>query len=393
MSGSEDSSRVDWTAERPAWDVDACEDATAFVRRRIDENLDRYADAFPTNASEDLRYGVTDEEDWTPSFWTGMLWLAYELTGDEQYRTTAQRHVELFESRLREGRDVTNHDLGFVYTLSCVAAYRLMGDEIARGIAVEAAKRLTERFHDAPGILQCWGDPADPGDHYGRMIVDTMMNLPLLYWASETTGEPRFREIATSHARRTAEHLVRDDGSTFHTFRMDPETGEPLGGSTHQGYADDSCWSRGQAWTIYGLALSARYTGDEAFVEHAKPVADYYLEHLADDHVPHWDFDVVGEDDQRDSSAGAIAACGLAELARQLPLAAPRRRRYENAALETLRSLAADYTTEGLDSNGVLAHGVYSKPGGDGVGECCLWGDYFYLEGLVRAGRNWNPYW
>ena len=208
----------------------------------------------------------------------------------------------------------------------------------------------------------------------------------------ERTGAERYREVAATHARRSADHLVRDDGSTFHTYRFDTETGEPLRGETRQGYADDSCWTRGQAWAIYGFALVYGYTGDTAFRAVAREVADYYLKRVPEDHVPPWDFDAPAEDAIRDSSAAAIAACGLLELADAVPASDPDRQRYENAALATLGSLAENYTTEGMDSNGILhsATGNKNKRGGE---ECCLWGDYFYTEGLVRASADWEPYW
>lgn len=263
------------------------------------------------------------------SFWTGMLWLAYERTGDPLYRDVAKQQIETFQRRLREGNTST-HELGFLYTLSGVAATELTGSALGRRVAIDAADRLTDRYLVRPGIVQAWGSigvaESDWGEWVqGRTIVDTTMSLPLLYWAAETTGRQRYRDLASTHARTASEYLIRDDGSTYHTFGFDPATGDPVGGETHQGFADDSCWSRGQAWTIYGFALAYGYTGDEQFREAAVDVADYYLDSLPADVVPAWDFD-AGED-QRDSSAAAIAACGLAELSEQLPLAAPQRHR------------------------------------------------------------------
>ena len=366
----------------------ALDDATD----RVGDNLDTFYDRFPEPASDDLVYGATSNADgWTTSFWTGLCWLAGEVTGQRRFHDAASAQVGTFR-RLETGETDT-HDLGFLYSLSTVADHRLTGREPSRVAAVRAADLLADRFHPAPGLIQAWGPTDDPDAWtHGRMIVDTMMNLPLLFWASEATGDPRYADIAGTHARTNAAHVVRPDGSTFHTFACDAETGEPLGGETHQGCADDSCWARGQAWAIYGYALAADYAGEPAYADLAAKLANYYLSHVADDHVPRWDFDAPENDAVRDSSAAAIAACGFAHLARVLPAADERAGEYRNAALATLGSLTDDYRA-GADSNGLLTDGAYNRPKGD-YDECTIWGDYFYTEGLVRATRAaWEPYW
>ena len=378
--------------------TDTIEDTLGFVLERIDGLLDAFdVQEFPGPASEELVYEpVANDHGWTTSFWTGMLWLAYEATGEERYREVAQSHLESFSTRLEQDHHLDHHDLGFLYTLSGVAGHKLTGNREFREMALKAADRLTGRYRPEPGVVQAWGDISNPEERPwadGRIIADTMLNLPLLYWADETTDRTHYGEMAASHATRTAERIVRDDGSTFHTFQFDPTDGEPLGGETHQGHADDSCWSRGQAWAIYGFPLSYRYTGDKNFIRTAKHTAQYYLAHLPEDDVPCWDLDLQSSDPQRDSSAAAIAVCGLDELVTQLPIGDESRPLYRNAAIHTLVSLCENYTAVDTDSNGVLDHGVYSKPGENGVDECCIWGDYFFFEALVRATRNWEPYW
>lgn len=379
---------------RPAVERDKLETALTDAVGRVDNNLDTFYDRFPEPSSTDLVYASTDNADgWTTSFWTGLCWLASEVTGADRFRQAAETQFETFERRLTGG-EVTTHDLGFLYTLSAVAGYGLTGNDRYRSAAVTAADLLRDRFWEAPGLIQAWGDHEATADSWnrGRMIVDTMMNLPLLFWASEATDDPQYAAIAGTHARTTADHIVRPDGSTFHTFKCDVESGAPIGGETAQGYAADSCWSRGQAWAIYGYALAAEYTGESAYLDLSAKLANYYLSHLEDDHVPLWDFDAPADRRMRDSSAAAIAACGLDTLARQLPLADDRSRAYENAALATLDSLVEDYTTDGLDSNGLLTQGAYDPTDGD-YDECCIWGDYFYVEGLVRATEHWSRYW
>lgn len=378
---------------RPDVSREYFEDQIDDVLARIDQNIEEFGDSFPSSASEDLQYQHVDGmTGWTPSFWTGMLWLAYEVTGDDVYRQTAERHLDTFERRLEEGGTET-HDLGFLYTLGAVAAYNATGNERARDVALSAADRLTDRYLPDAGILQAWGPMDESHEHSGRMIVDTMMNLPLLYWASEQTGDDSYRRIAEEHADTTVESLVRPDASTFHTYRFDVETGDPIAGETHQGYSDESTWTRGQAWAMYGFALTDSYLATGEFTDLSAKASNYFLNRLPDDHVPRWDFDAPADDTDRDSSAAAIAVCALDELTSVLPIADEDHHRYPNAALAMLQSLSENYLTDPDTSNGVLDHGVYGKPGGDGVDECCIWGDYFYLEGLVRVTSNWDRYW
>lgn len=370
---------------------DECRQAIASALEKIDGNLSAFTDRFPSAASEGGIYRATENTDWTSSFWTGMLWLAYELTGRAAYRQTAETQLQSFKERIEGRINTDTHDLGFLYTLSCVAAYKLTGNEAAKATALRAADLLMERYLPKAGILQAWGDPNDPNEQ-GRMIIDCCMNLPLLYWASETAGEPRYRDAAYAHIRQAARYLIRDDASSFHTFYMDVATGQPKYGTTHQGYSDTSCWARGQAWAIYGFALSYRYTGDPELLEAAQKVSNYFLNRLPEDDVCCWDLVFTEGKEPRDSSAAAIAACGLLEIARRLPITEPYKPLYEKAASRILRSLMNDYVT-GTDSNGLLRHAVYSMPHHRGVDECCIWGDYFYCEALARAARDWQPYW
>jgi unsaturated chondroitin disaccharide hydrolase len=286
------------------------------------------------------------------------------------------------------------HDLGFLYSLSCVAAYKLTGNEDAKRTALLAADLLMERYFDKAGIIQAWGALDDP-EQQGRMIIDCNLNLPLLYWASEVTGDSRYADAARSHVLKAAQYIVREDASTFHTYYMDVNTGAPKYGRTHQGYSDDSCWARGQAWGIYGFPLSYIYTGDTELLELTKKVTNYFLNRLPEDLVAYWDLIFTeGTEQERDSSSPAIAACGMLELAKHLPLIDPSKRLYENAALHLVKALADNYTADSApDSNGVLIHAVYNKPRGMGIDECNIWGDYYYFEAIVRLMKDWKLYW
>jgi len=367
--------------------------ARSQVLRMIDRNLTQFGDRFPAEAAVKGYYPLTENVEWTTSFWTGQLWLAWEMSGDEKFRQAAEKQVRSFGLRIAGRQDTNTHDLGFLYTLSCVSAWRLTGDRDARGFSLLAAEALLERFHPRAKIIQAWGDLSDP-QQAGRMIIDCNMNLPLLYWASEQTGDLRFAEAACAHVKQAARYLVRPDASSWHTYYMDTTSGAARYGNTHQGYADDSCWSRGQAWGIYGFLLSYLYTGDNEMIELSTRLANYFLNRLPPDDVCHWDLALLGTDALRDSSAAAIAACGLLELIKHLPATDGDRQYYEEYALRIIASLTKNYLArEDEACNGLLKHSVYHFASDKGVDECCSWGDYFYLEALVRVSQSWKPYW
>ncbi|WP_345801384.1 glycoside hydrolase family 88 protein [Microbacterium sp. AZCO] len=381
----------------------AAEPALAGALATVRRNIAAFGDAYPDDTTTDGRYllrpadGIFPEggnRGWTTSFWPGMQWLAYELTGESEFRDAALRHAADFERRVRQGEDLDTHDLGFLYTLASVAPWRLLGDESARAAAVLAADHLMARYLEPAGIIQAWGDLSDPAQR-GRTIIDSLMNMPLLTWAYEQTGEERFAEAVRRHTTELRVHILREDDSTFHTFYWDASTGEPLRGATEQGAHDDSCWARGQAWGVYGFALNHRATGDAALLDAAWRCADYFLAHLPADDVPFWDLVYHdGSDAPRDSSAAAIAVCGLFELA-DLEPGTERAGRATRAAHAILDSLVAGYTPERPEaSDALLLHGVYDLPKDNGVDEGNLWGDYFYLEALTRrALPGWKPYW
>lgn len=379
--------------EVTTWTQQRTEAAIEFVLHRIDQNLDMFSNRFPSPASRNNIYETIGNTEWTSSFWTGMLWLAYEVTGDDKYRSTAELQLHSYKERVEKRIATETHDLGFLYSLSCVAAYKLTGNTEARRIALAAADLLMDRYFEKAGIIQAWGKLDQPSQR-GRMIIDCCMNLPLLYWATEETRKPEYRRAAISHAQQSARYLIREDSSTYHTYYMDVESGEPRFGQTSQGYSDHSCWSRGQAWAIYGLPLSYAYMKEESLLHDAERVTNYFLNRLPEDYVCYWDLIFTEGLEERDSSAAAISVCGMLELAKHLPLSHPRRRTYENAALRVLGALSDRYTTVSLPgSNGILQHAVYGKPLGNGIDECCIWGDYFYFEALVRVYKDWDMYW
>lgn len=369
----------------------ALQQAAAQVRR----NLPRFADAFPLPCTENGVYPRGINTDWTPGFFTGQCWLAYEVTGEEAFREAALHQVDSFAHRLAVNENLDHHDLGFLYTPSCVAAWKLTGSETARRAALQAAERLTRRYQPAGRFLQAWGRMDDPKEY--RLIIDCLLNLPLLWWAAAETGDARYSDIARAHTETAAATLFRADGSTSHTCFMDPVTGAPDHVMTAQGYRADSAWARGQAWGILGMALACRFTGKAAYLDQFRATARFFLDRLPADGVPYWDLIFTQGSEPRDSSAAAIAACGLYEA---LPLLDEAERPALQAAADRLLdALCTRCAAPAVPGGGVLAHGVYCKASpyntvqDYGVDECNLWGDYFYMEALVRRTRRWTPYW
>ena len=293
--------------------------------------------------------------------------------------------MESFERRLDDHVVLDHHDIGFLYSLSVGAGYRIAGDSHWKEVLIRAADVLLARYQEKGGFIQAWGKPGDPGEY--RLIIDSLLNLPLLYRASELTGDPVYRECAQRHYKNVTGNIVREDYSTYHTFYFDPEMGKPDHGATRQGFSDQSCWARGQAWAVLGMPLHARISGEGMDGEERtlyEDVTAYFEDHLPSDGMPYWDLIFTdGSDQPRDSSALAAAACGMLE--------------YGNKArgLEMLRTLKDLASTEHeADLEGLLLHGVYAYMEGKGVDEPDLWGDYFYMEALCRVcDPKWQPYW
>ena len=330
---------------------------------------------------------------WTESFWTGMLWLAYEITGKEEFCSLAQKNVDDFVKRMDDNNNIDwHHDIGFLYSPSCVASYKLTGNEKAKKVSEEAAYLLNRRFRIKGNFIQSAGIETDEPKY--KFIIDTMLNLPLLFWAADETGRYMYRQRAILHAETARKYTIRPDGSTYHHFIMNINSGEPVRGHTWQGFSDESCWSRGHSWMIYGSAIMYAYTGDESWIDTFEKVTDYFVNHLPEDYVSHWDFDVIGTgDDDRDSSATAITLCGILEMANCIGATSRKMPVYIDTAKKMLSSLIDNYAVR-IDSGkeGLLDKTMGAKPFGSVPG-CSTYGDYYYFEALVRASTPWKMYW
>ncbi|CAG7607409.1 Unsaturated glucuronyl hydrolase [Paenibacillus solanacearum] len=369
----------------------AIDDAVEKVRR----NIGKFGDGYPHVGQQGSYSGnLNPNNEWTSGFWSGLLWLSYEYTKDPVFREAAAATVDSFHRRLIHNEAIEHHDIGFLYTLSSKAQWMIEHDETAKQLTVQAAEKLYGRWRAEGGYIQAWGPIGCP-EQGGRIIIDCLMNLPLLYWASQTTGEARFAEIAVAHAELSRRYLVRGDDSSYHTFYFDQQTGEPVGGATAQGYRHGSTWTRGQAWGVYGFALSYRYTGDAAYLETSKRMARYFLAHLPEDQVAYWDFDVpVQGGTYRDSSASAIVCAALLELLEQLPDGDPDRAWLQQGLERSLRSLTERYAAIGQpEAEGLLLHGSYSVRGNNAPDDFMIWGDYYYLEALLRVECGIKGYW
>ena len=357
---------------------------------KIDKLWEDVHGNFPSEASTNNIYEeVENIFGWNEGFFTGMLWLAYEATGDEKYKERALSQIPSYQVRIDNHLGTNTHDMGFIYIPSCVAAYKLVGNEQGKCAAIKAADHLLTRYIENGKFIQAWGDVGTQL----RLIIDCMNNIPLLFWAAEETGDNTYYEKAYNHAVTTINNIVREDASTHHTFFFNPD-GMPDRGETAQGASDNSCWARGQSWIVSGLPYSYRYTKEKPMLELFEKVANYYINHLPDDFVPYWDLSFSdGSDEPKDSSAAAIAVCGFLEMIPNIKDDSLRAI-YEGVVDKMMFSLYNNYSTKDTpDSNGLLLHAVYSKPAGVGVDECNIWGCYYYMEALVRMIKGTKAYW
>lgn len=390
--------KIDW--EKEAKKIDTCDFAEALdkVTQKVRNNLKEFTDKFPSAGGVNGEYKPTENaddflySDWTSSFWTGMIWQAYEITGDEIFKEVGLRHTKSFRCRLDQNIVLDHHDIGFLYTLSCEAAYKLTGDALSGETAMLAAKKLSERFNQGAGIIQCGpGVNSEIKDFTGRYIIDTCLNIPLLYWASEYSGDQTYFNMAKRHIENVIQYNILDSGATEQTVILDSETGRLISRFTHQGDGENknACWSRGQAWAIYGLAISGRYLRDDGIFEICKRLCHYFLNRLQSDFAANWDFCYQSDNDQRDTSAVAITVCGLLELCRNLAVCDSERKIYECAAKVLTHKLMEHYWyTDAESKNAILKSGVYGYKMNLCVNEPVIWGDYYFMESLVRLVKH-----
>jgi unsaturated chondroitin disaccharide hydrolase len=352
------------------------------IEQKVSITSDRIKDSMPYTTKNGIYDDCQDQASWwTNTFWTGILWHMYRETNDEKYRA----YAESIENKMDEvlyGYDELHHDVGFMWLLSSVMNYEITGNIASKKRAMLAANVLSARGNIAGNFIRAWN-----GDNAGWAIIDCMMNIPLLYWASQQSNDDRFKHIAMMHANKTANEFVREDGSVNHIVIFDEKTGEVLEIPRGQGYESGSSWSRGQSWALYGFAQSYNWTKNMGYLSCAKKIAHYVISNLAqNEYVPLCDYRQPVSSELLDSSAGAITACGLIEIAKAVPKA--EQSLYLKAALDLLKALdnkcgVWDGTDEALLINGTsqfhVGNGRYEVVNG-----ALIYGDYYFVDAICK---------
>lgn len=356
------------------------------------------ATEYPRTIGKDGKLKVTRKNDWTEGFYPGCLWYVYEYTNKEDWKKAAIKWTESLEPL----KKMTNHhDIGFLMYCSFGNAYRLTGNEAYKDVLVESVRSLCTRFNEKTGCIKSWNYRKSwngKDEWFYPVIIDNLMNLELLYFATKVTGDSVYAKVANRHAETTAKNQFREDYSNYHVVNYDAETGEVLNQATCQGFSDNSAWARGQAWAIYGYTMAYRETHRQDFLDMAVHTADFWLNHpnLPEDGIPYWDFNAGQEgyvpdwnyDPEifkvvpRDASAAAIAASAFLELSGYVTDG----KKYSAAAAHILKSLSSPaYLAEpGTNCNFILMHSVGSIPHGEEIDVPLIYADYYYLEALMR---------
>ncbi|MCK9478208.1 MAG: glycoside hydrolase family 88 protein [Firmicutes bacterium] len=363
---------------------------------KVEEKLLRTAvssrEKLPYTTIKGIHNDCLSEKDihkWTNGFWPGLMWLMYADTKNAEYRKTAERAEELLDGALINF-EALDHDVGFIWHISSGVNYRLAGNEQSKNRALFAAASLASRFNLKGNYIRAWPNRPE-ADTTGWTIIDSMMNLPLLYWASKHLKDNRFRWIAEAHANKTITSHIRPDGSVNHIVSHDPLTGEIIETLGGQGYGVGSCWSRGQAWAVYGFILSYIHTGNIEYLNAAKSTAHYFISNLKGDYLTLCDFRSPAEPAVYDSTAGAIAACGLIELANNVPEL--ERGGYIDAAIKILKALESKRCNWDDNEDSILQMGTeaYHKKTGRHIP--IIYGDYFFVEALYKLRENEFLFW
>jgi unsaturated chondroitin disaccharide hydrolase len=337
----------------------------------------------PASLSAGYTGAAWSHGNWFCGFWVGLLLVSYRTTGDKKYLMWARERMRLVAQR---AEDPNTHDIGFIFDSSAIPAFDITGDRWYGDIALAAAGKLRARLVNtrAGAYLASWGPLDDPRGR-SSSAIDTMANLSLLYWAANYSGDGSYRIAAEAHADMTARAFIRPDDSTYHAVEYDVTSGERKRGYTFQGAADESAWSRGQGWGIYGYVNSAREAGKRKYLDLAERLAAYYIKRLDGRQVPPWDFDAKGADARiKDTAAAAVVASALLELARIHPdqTAAAKWGAHGIAMLE---ALCRDEFARESSHRGLLKHSCYSKPHNEGVQSATMFGDFFFAEALCRV--------
>lgn len=354
----------------------------SFVRSVDSENETAY-DGGKIRSPRTLENGelkLVSGNDWCSGFFAGCLWLMYDQTGDEKWKSEAQKYTVFLKDQQWNDR---THDMGFKMYCTYGNGYRITGDSTYRDILINSANTLISRFNPKVGCIRSWDHNQEKWQY--PVIIDNMMNLELLFWATRETGDSVYFKIAERHAITTLKNHFRPDYSCYHVVGYDPQTGAVMQRNTHQGYSDESAWSRGQAWALYGFTMVYRETKNPVFLEQAKGIAGFLFSNpnMPDDLIPYWDFNAPGiPNEPRDVSAAAVIASALLELEKYIPENADD---YQSKANLILTNLNNFYRSKPGENKGfLLGHSTGSKPHDSEVDVPIIYADYYYLEALCR---------
>jgi len=369
--------------------------AAAQTTKMLEEVGEPTGKNYPRTTNNEGELVVTDMYDWTPGFFPGSLWYLYELTGDDTWKNVAEKWTASLEPIKKY---TGNHDIGFMMYCSYGNAERLASKPEYKDILVESANSLMTRFSEKTGVIKSWNSFKSWDDSISSVypvIIDNMMNLELLFYASKVTGDKKYYDVAVKHSDATLKNQFRDDFGSFHVVAYDTITGDAVAKATAQGFSNNSTWSRGQAWAIYGYTMAYRETKDTKYLDAAKKLTAYYLENLPEDLVPLWDFNVGQEgyvpgkrsfavefqEKLRDASAAAIVCSALFELGELANDAT-----YTETAIKMLKSLSSPKYRAALGTNGnfILMHCVGSIPHKSEIDKPLTYADYYFLESLLR---------
>ena len=359
------------------------EEAYRKAIEKIVRNSEMIGASFPQAAvGENGIYNREAPDYWTGGFWGGLLWLAYRETKNPKLLELAWEIEEIQDGPLYEFENL-HHDVGFMWLPTAVFHYRMTGNHKSRVRGMKAAAILASRFNLNGRFIRSWNDEPDK-NRSGYVIVDSMMNLPLLFWASKEQEDPRYSQIAEAHADTVLRNFVRDNFTVPHIVEFDPNTGERIGEAPGQGKNLFSEWSRGQAWAIYGFAMAYRETGNKRFLETAEKITERFYSRLPEDKVPYWDF-CSDEADRyaRDSSAACVAASGMLELAR-LEEKQEIGDRYESYAKDILGNIIQKYACFDDASQGIVKMGTVNYTHRRYVNVPIIYGDFYFTEALGK---------
>ncbi|WP_159519740.1 glycoside hydrolase family 88 protein [Sunxiuqinia indica] len=343
-------------------------------------------DSLPRNIySGQTDWNLVGINDWCSGFWPGILWYAYEESKNPDILASAQGFTEPLGGVLEV--PVDNHDLGFMLYSSYGNGFRLTGNPAYQDVILTSADSLATLYNSKVGTILSWPSMREKMNWPHNTIIDNMINLELLFWASKNGGSQHLYDIAVKHAETCMTTLIRPDYSTYHVAVFDTIDGHFIKGVTHQGYADNSMWARGQSWGIYGYTMAYRETGDERFLDLATKLADRFLERLPEDGIPYWDFDDPKiPDAPKDASAACVAASALLELSSFMDnenLKAG----YKNAAIKMLSILSTDAYLANGKNQAFLMHSTGHYPNGSEIDASIIYADYYYIEALTRLKK------